>query len=310
MTIKTMQTEQVQELLKKVAGFDNDEGSPRVKAIVHRLVTDIFQAIEDLDITPEEFWQGIYFLNDLGTNVPEAALLAPGLGFDHFLDIRMDAADVEAGLDGGTPRTIEGPLYVAGAPKSEGFARMDDGTQDGDVLLLTGRVTDKNGAPIPNATVELWHADLKGGYSYFDPTQSEYNLRRTIITDSEGRYTARSIVPSGYGVPPGGSTDIALKLLGRHGNRPAHVHFFVSAKGYAHLTTQINLAGDKYTFDDFAFGTRPELVVPADVTADAEEAKKYDLPESYKKMVFDITLVPCDDKNLQERHVRARALAD
>ncbi|WP_252860501.1 hypothetical protein [Halomonas sp. KX33721] len=28
-------------------------------------------------------------------------------------------------------------------------------------------------------------------------------MRRTIYADSEGRYTARSIIPSGYGVPEG-----------------------------------------------------------------------------------------------------------
>ena len=39
-------------------------------------------------------------------------------GLEHFLDLFMDAKDAEAGLTGGTPRTIEGPLYVAGAPLS------------------------------------------------------------------------------------------------------------------------------------------------------------------------------------------------
>ena len=310
MTIKTTYTDQVKELLTKAAGLDNNDGSPRVKTIVHRLLTDMFQTIEDLNITPEEFWQGVYYLNDLGTNIPEAALLAPGLGFDHYLDIRMDAADAEAGLDGGTPRTIEGPLYVAGAPKSDGFARMVDGTEDGGTLLLTGQVVDKTGNPIVNAKLELWHANLNGTYSYFDPSQSEYNLRRTIMTDAEGRYAMRSIIPSGYSVPPGGSTDIVLKQLGRHGNRPAHIHFFVSADGFTHLTTQINIAGDKYTYDDFAFGTREELVVPANSTSDVAEEQKYDLPEKYKKMVFDITLVATKDENAKVRHARARALEE
>ena len=35
-----------------------------------------------------------------------------------LLDIREDEKDRKAGLPAGTPRTIEGPLYVAGAPLS------------------------------------------------------------------------------------------------------------------------------------------------------------------------------------------------
>ncbi|MFP3408960.1 catechol 1,2-dioxygenase, partial [Pseudomonas sp. SIMBA_065] len=87
----------------------------------------------------------------------------------------------------------------------------------------------------------------------------EYNLRRRIITDAEGRYRARSIVPSGYGCDPQGPTQECLDLLGRHGQRPAHVHFFISAPGHRHLTTQINFEGDKYLWDDFAYATRDGL---------------------------------------------------
>ena len=42
MTVKTIQTEAVQELLKKVAGLDNNQGSPRVKEIMYRLMSDIY----------------------------------------------------------------------------------------------------------------------------------------------------------------------------------------------------------------------------------------------------------------------------
>ncbi len=33
-------------------------------------------------------------------------------------------------------RVLEGPLYVAGAPESVGFARMDDGSESEDVETL------------------------------------------------------------------------------------------------------------------------------------------------------------------------------
>lgn len=307
MSVKTMHTQEVKALLEKVAGLNQTGGNERVKTIVHRVMHDVFQIIEDLDITPEEFWNAVYYINDLGKN-GEAALLAPGLGMDKYLDIRMDAEDEQAGLAGGTPRTIEGPLYVAGAPVSEGFARMDDGTQDGETMILTGVVTDENGKPLPNTLVEIWHADLKGGYSYFDKSQSEYNLRRSILTDAEGRYTAQSIIPSGYGCPPEGSTQALLNQLGRHGRRPAHIHYFVSQPGYKHLTTQINLAGDEYTYDDFAFATREELVCDAVRIEDAAAAEQYGLNKPFTKVEFNIQLVVSDKPEHQQRHERKRAL--
>ena len=92
MTVKTMQTADVKDLLEKVAGFNQDGGNERVKKIVHRFMHDVFQLIEDFDVTPEEFWQAVYYVGDLGKN-GEAALLAPGLGMDKYLDIRMDAED-------------------------------------------------------------------------------------------------------------------------------------------------------------------------------------------------------------------------
>ena len=308
MTIETMQTADVKELLEKVAGFDQSGGNERVKKIVHRVMHDIFQIVEDFDVTPEEFWSAVYYVGELGAK-GEVALLAPGLGMDRYLDIRQDAEDEQAGLTGGTPRTIEGPLYVAGAPASEEFARMDDGSdKEAEVILIEGQVTDENDKPLADAVVDIWHADTKGAYSYFDQSQSEYNLRRRIKTDSEGRYAAQSIMPSGYGCPPEGSTQQLLNHLGRHGQRPAHIHYFVSKPGYKHLTTQINIAGDEYTYDDFAFATREELVVEANRVEQSEAGIRHGVDGAITEVEFNVTLVSTDKPELQERHARQRAL--
>lgn len=305
----TLNTDHVQKLLERAAGLDKEGGNPRAKQIMHRFLTDVYRMIEDLDITQEEFWQGVNYLNELGAN-GEAVLLAPGLGFDHFLDVREDAKDAAAGELGGTPRTIEGPLYVEGAPLTEGEARMDDGQSPGQEMWLHGQVLDENGQPVAGAIVDIWHADVKGAYSHFDPSQSEFNLRRRISTDAEGRYRAKSIVPSGYGCPPGGSTMKVLESLGRHGNRPAHIHYFVSKPGFKHLTTQINLAGDEYTYDDFAFATRDELVVEATTVADSENIKALGFSDNYLDVEFNISLVATSDDDRQSKHARARAAAE
>jgi catechol 1,2-dioxygenase len=204
----------------------------------------------------------------------------------------MDEEEEKAGMIGGTPRTIEGPLYVAGAPKTKGFARLDDGTEieQGEIFFMKGKVLDDSNNPIPNAIVEVWHANLKGNYSYFDQSQSDFNLRRTIETDENGNYEFRSILPSGYGVPPGGSTETLLHAVGRHGNRPSHVHFFVSAPGCRKLTTQINFANDPYLWDDFAFATREGLIPDLVVITDAEKIKEKGLDKPFSSIDFDFTL--------------------
>jgi catechol 1,2-dioxygenase len=260
------------------------------------------------DVSPEEFWHALAFLQGAA---PEFGLIAPGLGFDHFLDVRLDAADRERGVAGGTPRTIEGPLYVPGAPLETGFARLDDGTDEGEALIMHGVVRDADGRPIADAVVDVWHANTMGGYSGFDPSQTGYNNRRRIQTDGEGRYKFRSIVPAGYAVPPGGSTERLLDAVGRHGRRPAHIHFFVSAPGHRHLTTQINIDGDPYLHDDFAYATRDELIAQVVRRDDPAAIEAEGLNAPYSEIAFDFVLLRAEraDETALSTRPRAAALA-
>ncbi|CAM9325444.1 catechol 1,2-dioxygenase [Acinetobacter bereziniae] len=268
------------------------EVNPRVQQIVVRLLGDLFQAIEDLDISQTELWKGLEYFTDAG-QANELGLLAAGLGLEHYLDLRADEADAKAGITGGTPRTIEGPLYVAGAPESVGFARMDDGSESDhvDTLFIEGKVTDADGNIIEGAKVEVWHANSLGNYSFFDKSQSDFNLRRSILTDSNGQYVAQTTMPVGYGCPPEGTTQALLNLLGRHGNRPSHVHYFVSAPGYRKLTTQFNIEGDKYLWDDFAFATREGLVATAEDVTDEAELARRGVNKPFKHITFNVELV-------------------
>jgi catechol 1,2-dioxygenase len=287
MTVTIFDRADVQALLRNAAGLDEAGGDPRLKAIMHRVLSDLFRTIEEFDIQPDEFWAATSYLAAAG---PEMGLIAPGLGFEHFLDLRLDEAEKAAGLAGGTPRTIEGPLYVGGAPLSKGEARLDDGAEAGEVLFMEGVVTGSDGKPIPGAVVDVWHANTMGNYSFFDPSQAPYNLRRRIETDENGRYRFRSLLPVGYGVPPGGSTEKLLDQIGRVGKRPAHVHFFVSAPGYRHLTTQINIAGDEYLHKDFAYGTRDELIPEVIRHEDPQDIHARGLNSPYVEIPFNFVL--------------------
>ena len=289
MSESVMETKEVRDLLIKVSGLEGNGGDERVKRILNRVVGDLFRTIEEFDIQPDEFWAAIGYLTRLG-QANEFGLLAPGLGLETFLDMRMDEAERRAGIEGGTPRTIEGPLYVAGAPLSKGEARLDDGTEQGEVLFTEGQVRDVNGKPVAAAIVDVWHANTRGGYSFFDPAQAKYNLRRRIETDPEGRYRFRSILPSGYACPPEGPTQQLLDQLGRHGRRPAHIHFFVTAPGYRKLTTQINIDGDEYLHDDFAFATRDGLIPQVRRVSDAASAHAPRVNAPFAEIDFDFVL--------------------
>ncbi|MBV9747767.1 MAG: catechol 1,2-dioxygenase [Acetobacteraceae bacterium] len=293
-----LNTKQVKDLLNKVAGLDQPGGNERLKRIVHRVSQDICQVIEEFDVTPTEFWTAVSYITRLG-QAHEVGLLVPGLGIEHFLDLRMDEKERQAGLKGGTPRTIEGPLYITDAPLSKGEARLDQDPEQGEVLFMEGQVKNADGKPVAGAIVDVWHANTKGGYSHFDPSQSAYNLRRRIETDAEGRYRFRSILPSGYGCPPNGPTQELLTAIGRHGRRPAHIHFFVEAPGFRKLTTQINIADDEYLHDDFAFATRDGLIPEIVRHTDAAEIKARGLNEPFATIRFDFTLTR-DAANLPE----------
>jgi len=96
------------ENLVKACNVDTSEGpvDARLQQVVVRLVTDFYQAIEDLDLSQSEVWKGVEAIIDMA-KADEFALLGSAIGLEHDLDLRADEADAKAGLTGGTPRTID-----------------------------------------------------------------------------------------------------------------------------------------------------------------------------------------------------------
>ncbi|MGC6328296.1 dioxygenase family protein [Rhizorhabdus sp. FW153] len=296
MNVDFVKTPAVQDLLDRASGTSVAGGNARLKAIMRDWLQSTMELIVKHDISESEFWQAIAFLQK---GAGEFGLIVPGVGIEHFLDLYMDAKDKEAGRDGGTPRTIEGPLYVENAPLVENDANLTSDADDTGTLYMSGRIQGPDGEAVPNAILHVWHANSKGFYSHFDPTgeQTPFNNRRRIKLGADGRYAFHSKMPNGYSVPPQGATDQLMQALGRHGNRPAHVHFFVEAPGYRTLTTQINFGDDPFAADDFAFGTREGLLPVPNRQGDTAH------------IAFDFTLqraVAADDEAFSSR-VRASA---
>jgi catechol 1,2-dioxygenase len=284
----------VARLLEAASGRAVAGGDPRLKAILADVLRDSYRTIARHNVTPEEFWRAVHFAM---RGAQEFPLWFPALGFETLLDLLADQNDATRGEGQGTPRTIEGPLYVAGAPLSDGETTLYAPDQVGRRLTVSGRVISLGGTPIGNALLDVWQADLKGTYSHFDPSQPPFNFRRRVRTRADGSYTLHTIEPCGYGAPSGGTTEALMAMLGRYANRPAHIHFFVAAEGHRHLTTQINIADDPLVDDDFALATRDGLSPP--IIRDGDTAT----------IAFDFVLVPTSDDARTMLYDRPRAAA-
>lgn len=111
-----------------------------------------------------------------------------------------------------SPALTEGPYYKAGD-----FVRSDitEG-QAGMPMTLTLTVVDTNCQPIPNARVDIWHANAQGQYSgVSDPKEGcadcvdKTFLRGTQTTNAQGQVTFQTIFPGWY---PGRTVHIHVKI--------------------------------------------------------------------------------------------------
>ncbi len=75
------------QLLNLVNSKQIAPGSDRVRALTQRIVSDLFHTIDEMDVTPDEFWAAVDWLGRLGSS-GQLGLITAGLGFDRLLDIR------------------------------------------------------------------------------------------------------------------------------------------------------------------------------------------------------------------------------
>lgn len=191
-----------------------------------------------------------------------------------FLDVWVEHVVEEVANENrhGTKGSIEGPYYVPDAPELPARCTLpmrDD--EPGTPFVFKGQVRDLDGAPIAGAKVELWHADDLGFYSQYAPNLPEWNLRGTIIADSDGRYEITTRQPAPYQIPTDGSCGKLIAAAGWHAWRPAHLHLKVSAPGRQLITTQLYFPGDPHNDDDVASAVKPELLLEVTPTADGAE---------------------------------------
>lgn len=109
----------------------------------------------------------------------------------------------------------------------------------GERLIVTGRVLEENGKPIPNTMVEVWQANAAGRYIDLDdqheaPLDPNFLGAGRMITDKNGEYRFLTLRPGAY-------------PWGNHYNawRPSHIHFSVIGPNMmTRLVTQMYFDGD------------------------------------------------------------------
>jgi protocatechuate 3,4-dioxygenase beta subunit len=230
----------------------------RQKEILQALIRHLHGFAREVRLTEKEFNQAINIVSRLGQLTTdshnETRLIAGSLGLSALVCLMNNG-------DGGeTTANLLGPFWRAGSPTTPNGGSIVRSPTPGVPLFFTGHVLDRDGRPVADAEVDVWHASTVGLYENQDPTQAEWNLRGKFTTDKDGVFAYRSIKPAGYPVPPGGPTEALLLAQGRHPMRPAHLHSLIYKPGFKTQASQVYSADDQNLETDAQFGVTRSLV--------------------------------------------------
>ena len=243
--------------------------NPRAKFLLQELVKSLHDYVLKTNLTFEEWEYAIDFLTRTGhkcTDIrQEFILLSDVFGVSMLVD-----AVNHRDRGGATETTVLGPFYV-GEHKVTPHGTDVSASLEGERMFVQSRVTDLNGKPLAGVPVDIWHAD---GDGYYDSQKEAYATegpvsRARFVTDSDGRFFFRTILPCSYPIPTDGPVGEMILQTGRHPMRPAHVHFLVNAPGYEPLITHVFIDGDKYIDSDVVFGVKDELIAKVEKRSDA-----------------------------------------
>lgn len=126
----------------------------------------------------------------------------------------------------------------------------------GQLLHISGRVTDENCVPVANAIVDIWQTNPFGKYRW--ATRDEILTPEPVfagngraVTDNMGRYHFLTLFPGGYGR-----------------NAP-HVHMRINHPDFRNIDTTMYFRGDRRNADDprfKAFKPSSQALLLGDVT--------------------------------------------
>jgi protocatechuate 3,4-dioxygenase beta subunit len=124
-------------------------------------------------------------------------------------------------------------------PVAADLTKQHKGQPLGERIILSGRVLDDFGRPVPNAVIEMVQANACGRYAHnYDqhdaPLDPNFTGVGRTVTDAEGRYRFVTVKPGAYPWANGANTW-----------RPSHIHFSLLGPAFAtRLVTQMYFPGD------------------------------------------------------------------
>jgi protocatechuate 3,4-dioxygenase beta subunit len=249
------------------AELPDHPGNERLKAIYAAIVERLKEVVREYRITQDELHIAGDYLNRLGQAGFCRSLIDVALA--------MTSVDVTARIEGGTRPNLEGPFHDGAAPlRPDGNLLVEEPAPGTPVLVLSGRVTDaRTGAPLANATLDVWQADHEGHYH-----RDSLHLFGKVPVAEDGSYRVRTVVPKDYSDHDHDPIGELFRAMGRHNRRSAHIHLKVWQGETCLLTTQLFIPGNPYLASDYVEGAvSDDLLIDmrpaADGTPDLYEAR-------------------------------------
>jgi protocatechuate 3,4-dioxygenase, beta subunit len=150
---------------------------------------------------------------------------------------------------------ITGPRFAADVvgPGDADLTHFAAGEALGERIIVTGRVLDEDGRPIPETPIEIWQANAAGRYAHERdqheaPLDPHFSGIGKVMTDSHGGYRFMTVKPGAY-------------PWRNHHNawRPQHIHFSLFGPSFAtRLITQMYFPGDPLLALDPIFNSIPD----------------------------------------------------
>jgi hydroxyquinol 1,2-dioxygenase len=272
--------------------------NPRLRQIMQSAVKHLHAFAREVNLTEEEWFEGIKFLTAVGQKCDdkrqEFILLSDVLGLS-----MMVVALNHKTAPGATEATVLGPFFAHGAKEYGYGADLRQGaTMKGEDVWVSGRVLGTDGKPVPNAALDIWQAKADGIYDV--QTDGEFELRGRVKANEKGEYAFASYKPKFYSIPMDGPVGDLIRGTTNNHMRPAHMHAIVSAPGYQSVITHVFVEGDPHLDADAVYAVKDSLVAKYKKVNSAEEAKKLGMPNPFLTLNWDFKLSP-EKKGIKAR---------
>jgi len=280
-------------ITENVIRINNQSKSPRARFVFERLVTHLHDFAREVQLSEQEWSTSVEFLTKIGQMSTdtrhEMILLSDTLGLSMLLDSINHPKSASS-----TEGTVLGPFHTHDAIDLDHGAVLHKDPHATPLLVLCD-VKDPQGNPISGVKIDVWEGDSHGFYDVQREDRSGPDGRGVLHSDSDGRFFFKAIVPVPYPIPSDGPVGAMLRLLGRHVNRPSHIHFMMHKEGWDPLTTALYPRGDPYEASDAVFGVKESLVVDFTEVSDPEMAARYDVALGTKLLQYNFVLLSMEE---------------